>query len=714
MSITFFSELSTTFNINLSDQQKAAVTHGEGPCLLLAVPGGGKTTTLLSRTAYLIQDKGVPANRLLSITFSRASAKDMKARFEEIFRGMVPGKVSFSTIHSFAYGVVMNYMKSIGRHLTLIEGNKNPQFSKGRILRQIYKQVNNDFISEGDYELLTGDLSYVKNIMMAEGDLSHYKSEVSGFHKIYSFYEQYKHDHQLIDFDDMLTLCHRTLSREEKVLAYYQSRYDYIQVDEGQDTSRLQHEIIALLAKGHRNIFYVADDDQSIYGFRGASPGYLLNLKSLYHDATIIRMEQNYRSTGSIVATANLFIKANKKRYDKEIYTDNENGLPILIHDVTARQDQYSAVVTAVSSLKDYGQAAVLYRNNHSAVSMVHVLSKTDIPLKLKGLKRKFFDHWVVRDILTILAFAEDMDDLHSFKSFYYKLRGYYISKNMIEQIKGHYKGKSVFYQIISSCSLAPYQQTNIRQMEEDFRLLATRPMKEAIELLLTEMGYLEFLMDRTGGPTATFESYNMMIEVLKDLADSVEDLGGLRAAIGQLEARIKEASESTDPEALTLSTVHSAKGLEWTYVYMIDLINGIFPGKDVIDSGDQEGMEEERRLFYVGMTRAKRDLVLYKVSNNMVSGFVEEVEGILNPKRKKQIKAKESQQSDHKVNYSQTTVTEQFQPMAPGTEIVHKVYGEGIVKACTSDKVVLNFHDGEKVLNYGFCMARGLLMRRD
>ena len=712
MSEQFFNELSTTYNIDLSQDQQAAVRHKDGPCLLLAVPGGGKTTTLLSRTAYLIKEKDVPAERLLTITFSRASANDMKARFQHLFKGTVAGKVSFSTIHSFAYGVVMSYMRNQGRQLTLIEGQQNPKLSKGRILRQLYKQVNNDFISEGDFELLTGDLSYVKNIMMAQEDIPGYRSEIRNFHKIMNLYENYKEEHHLIDFDDMLTSSYRILKTDEKVRIYYQKRYDYIQVDEAQDTSRLQHGIIALLAASHKNVLYVADDDQAIYGFRGASPTYLLNLRSVYPQARIISMEQNYRSTGAIVELTNKFIKTNTKRYDKAIKTHKPNGLPVLIHQVAARPEQYQKVVQAIENLEDHGQAAVLYRNNHSAVSMVHALGETGIPFKLKGLRRKYFDHWVIRDIMTILDFAEHTEDLQSFKSFYYKLRGYYVSKSMTEQIKGYNRDRSVFYQIIHDCNLAPYQMTNVRNMEEDFRILAAKPIHEAIEYLLTTMGYLEFLMDTTNGPTATFESYNMMIEVMKDLAKTADSLHGLEMAMKAMEARIKEASENTDPKALTLSTVHSAKGLEWTYVHMIDLISGIFPNKDVIDSNDLEGMEEERRLFYVGMTRAKEDLTIYKVNNNMVSEFVKEVEDILNPSKKKNTTGNlHKSQAGHQVNYRQTAFGESHEPMMPGAEIVHKVYGKGVVKTCSGDKIVLVFPDGEKVLNFNFCMNKGLLM---
>lgn len=713
MSENFFSELSVTYNINLSQQQQQAVRHVDGPCLLLAVPGGGKTTTLLSRTAYLIKEHGMKPERLLSITFSRASANDMKSRFKYLFKGTIGESVTFSTIHSFAYGVVMSYMRSQNHQVTLIEGNIEAGVSKGQILRSIYHKINHDYISEGDFELLTGDLSYVKNVMMKDVDLQRFHSDIRNFVEIHQTYEAYKKQKGYIDFDDMLVVCHEVLASDEQVRAFYQNRYEHIQIDEAQDTSRLQHAIIAILADKHQNIFYVADDDQSIYGFRGATPSYLLNLKAVYPKAKVIRMEHNYRSTKAIVDTSCRFIRKNRQRYDKNIHTENQQGLPILIHDVAVRQEQYGEVMNQLEGFYDYGEAAVLYRNNHSAVSMIHALSKTAIPFRLKGLKRRFFDHWVVTDILTMLHFAYAVDDLHAFKSFYYKLRGYYISKQMIQQVEGRFKDMPVFGQLIRSNNLAPYQKDNIRELRDDFGKVASLPVHEAIEYLLTQMGYLEFLMDRTGGPTATFESYNMMLEVLKDLARNADTLLDLKVAVDDMEQLIKKASANCDPNALTLSTIHSAKGLEWTKVFMIDLINGIFPNKDVMDANDLSAMEEERRLFYVGMTRAKSDLVLYRVTGSTPSILVEEVVGILNPKDKKKTVSKKRQ------NYTKKPVAtydiksrniSSHEPLAPGTAITHRVYGDGVVKACGDNKILLVFADGEKKLNYGFCMDQGLI----
>ncbi len=718
MSEAFFDTLASTYNINLSEAQRQAVVHVDGPCLLLAVPGGGKTTTLLSRVAYLVSHEGIPPERLLSITFSRASANDMKERFRDIFGDSIQEKIIFSTIHSFAYRVVMSYMKSSDSMLTLIEGNNDPRHSKGRILRQIYTQINHDYISEGDYELLTGDLSYVKNVMMDTQDIRRFSSEIRQFYEIYQAYEAYKQKHHYMDFDDMLTKCHGILSKEPKVLQHYQRRYDYIQVDEAQDTSRLQHAIIELIAKSHQNIFYVADDDQSIYGFRGATPAYLLNIQAIYKGAVIIRMEQNYRSTKAIVEGVNRFIKKNKKRYDKNIQTNNPQGLPILIHQVERRQDQYPEIVTRLEEMDDYSDVAILYRNNHSAVSMIHSLGKTSVPFKLKGLKRRFFDHWVVTDIMNMLGFVDDTSDLHTFKTFYYKLRGYYISKQMVESIDGHYKQMSVFQQILRSSHLAGYQGEKIQMLEEDFRHLTTLKIYDAIEYLMTQMGYLEFLLDRTGDSSATFDSYNMMIEILKDLAKSSNTFSDLQDAVVALERQVQEAAENTSQNAITLSTVHSAKGLEWSRVFMIDLISGIFPNKDIIDSNDQDAMEEERRLFYVGMTRAKQDLVLFEVNKGMTSPFVEEMSVILQPGKSKK-KTKQSDPSKGKERRTpllfsgfKKTGNINFDPMEPGTAVSHKVYGKGIVKACDHKRITLVFDEGEKKLNYNFCMNQGLIQK--
>lgn len=630
MSNPFFDELNVTYKINLNESQKQAVTKTEGPCLLLAVPGSGKTTTLLCRLVYMIKEKNIAPGEVLSITFSRASAKDMKKRYAALFKGAVAGEVKFSTIHSFAYGVVMNYNKRARDNWQLIEGKEEGGWQKGKMLSSIYYKVNHEYLSDADYEQLCNDLSYVKNTMKSREQLEVYHAGIDNFIQIYEHYEKLKKDNRLMDFDDMLIHCYKILYHQPQILNDYQAKYKYIQLDEAQDTSLLQHEIIALLAKEHQNVFYVADDDQSIYGFRGAKPAFLFTMNQVYKDLQIIRMEHNYRSTEAIVALSDVFIRTNKARYDKRIRTDNPRGLSVAMIPVSNRREQYTYLIKTLSEQKKDKTVGLIYRNNFSAVRMVSSLEKAGIAYNLQGHKKKYFEHFVIQDLLTMMDFAYYPMSVDRFRGFYYKLKGYYISKGMLDNSYMGYDTDTVFERIVDNNDLPVYQQNNVYRMRDDFtRLKLLKPL-DAIEYILTEMGYLDFLLDRCGGMNQTFDNYARMMDALKDLAEEVNNVDGLRQAISDLELVMEQAARKKVDTGIVLTTAHSSKGLEWDLVYLFDLIDGIFPSKNTKENKKADVLEEERRLFYVAMTRAKESLTLFEHKNAVPSLFVEEVKALL------------------------------------------------------------------------------------
>lgn len=630
MNSNFFDELSMTYNINLNESQKQAVVRTDGPCLLLAVPGSGKTTTLLCRMVYMINEQSVDPRTILSITFSRASANDMKKRFKELFKNSMAGEVRFATIHSFAYGVVMNYNKRARDKWQLIEGGEEGQWQKGKMLSSLYYKINHEYLSDSDYEQLCNDLSYVKNTMKNREQLEAYRSPVENFIQIYEQYERMKKDNRLMDFDDMLIHCYKILLNQPQILAHYQSQYKYIQLDEAQDTSLLQHEIISLLAKEHQNVFYVADDDQSIYGFRGAKPSYLFMMDKVYKDLSIIRMEQNYRSTKAIVALSDVFIRTNRARYDKRIVTDNPRGRSVEVIPVSDRKAQYQHIFTRIEEKESAETVGLIYRNNFSAVRLVRKLERMGLSYNLQGHKKKYFEHFVIQDLLNMMDFAYYPMSIDRFRGFYYKLKGYYISKQMIDNSYMGYDTDSVFERLVDNNDLPVYQQNNVYRLRDDFERVKIMKPLDAIEYILTEMGYLDFLMDRCGGLTQSFDNYSRMIDALKDLAEDAETVDGLREAIHTLEMVMERASQNQKDTGIVLTTAHSSKGLEWDSVYLIDLIDGIFPSRNTKEKGRSEDLEEERRLFYVAMTRARKELTLYEHKNAVPSLFLDEVKALL------------------------------------------------------------------------------------
>lgn len=684
MDSQFFQLLKKKHHIDLNPQQQAAVLHKNGPSLILAVPGGGKTTTLLARTAYLILEQNVNPRHILSITFSRASANDMKNRFKTIFSGQLEA-VTFSTIHSFSYRVIMSYYKERGVQLRLIEGGNAGKWSKPILLRNLFLKYNKEYSSENDLDTLMNDISYVKNSMYNEEELKTYKSTIDSFLDIYLEYEKIKKENYCIDFDDMLVQCYQILNTQKELLKAYQKRFRYVQVDEAQDTSILQHKIIYLLVKEHQNVFYVADDDQSIYGFRAACPSYLLDMEKHYAKAVIYRMEQNYRSTKSIVTLCNQFIKKNTKRYDKNIFTENLIGDPIRIIEVESKYMQMKYIIDEIKAC-EYGEIAVLYRNNQSAIMMAKTFAEKRIPFYLREFKNRFFTHWVVKDILSILDFAINPRSLVDFSKFYYRLKGYYISKQMIDYCSQS-EEETVFDSLKVNNSLTEYQQKNIEKLERNFRILSEKIPTVGIDYLLDVMGYREFLMDRASQSDATYDIYMDMVTILKSLGHDSKNLDELRESIKSLEKIMKEASKNEDANAVTLTTIHSSKGLEWDQVYLIDLQEGVFPNRDVMkmaDNNELEGLEEERRLFYVAMTRAKNHLNVLKIKGINVSLFTSEVESIMYPEK-------------------------EIEPYKKGANILHQQFGVGVVKSCDKKQIVISFDDKERVLSFEYCLKEGL-----
>lgn len=593
--------------MELSLNQEKAINHINGPALVLAVPGAGKTTVILHRTINLISNHHINPDKILSITFSKASAMDMKNRFEKMYPEFNRTKINFSTIHSFCYGLVREYayMKRIG--YKLIEEEKNT-FNKYNLLKKIYLEINKEYITEEKLETLISSISYIKNIMISPDDyISNNKIEIDNFLRIYNIYENYKRKHNLLDFDDMLTISLEILNSNRYLLEKYRDKYSYIQLDEGQDTSKIQMEIIKLLASPKNNLFIVADDDQSIYGFRGAYPQGLFDFKKDYPKGKFFYMEHNFRSTKNIVSLSNKFIKKNKTRYNKNIITDNDYLEPINIIKVKTIDEQYKYLLKELQE-KGIKNTAILFRNNLSSVGLIEILERNKLPFKIRDTKLRFFNHWVVNELLSLMKFAEDTSQMELFESLYYKIKGY-ISKKQINYAKTLDANASVFDRIMEYPGINEFYKKNLRELKLNFKRVTRLKPKEAIRYIESTLEYGEYLKENSKKYGMTYDSLKMYIFYLELIAESTSSLSEFIGRLNHLQ--YLSLNSNTNNEFVTLSTIHSAKGLEFDRVYMVDLIEGEFPtlGQDSLE--DIEVMEEERRLFYVGMTRAKNHLTL-------------------------------------------------------------------------------------------------------
>ena len=620
--------------MNLSKEQQKAINHINGPALVLAVPGAGKTTVLIHRTGNLILNYGISPENILSITFSRASAMDMKSRFNKVYGDISNIPVHFSTIHSFSFGLIREYAYRNRISYTLIEDGKK-ELNKYNILKRIYYSINKDYINDEKLENLINSIGYIKNMQISpEKFVKKFDANIKNFVDIYKAYEEYKKNHNLIDFDDMLTIALEILNKDSYLLNKYRNRYKYIQVDEGQDTSKIQIEIIKILSSPKNNLFIVADDDQSIYGFRGAYPKGLLDFNSTYKNSKVYYMEENYRSSKNIVSICNKFIKQNTLRYDKNISTKNQFIEPVNIIKVNNLVEQYEFLINELKRKENYQDSAILYRNNISAIGLIEYLERNNIPFYMKDMKINFFNHWIIGDLFAFFSLANDVRDIYSFERIYYKMKGF-ISKKQLYYIKTMNSNSSVFDRLLNLPGLNEFYRKNILDLKLCFKKLSKMKPYDGIAFIEKELEYKDYLRESCIKLGSTLDSLETILYYLKIIASNVEDLKEFKGRLKYLE--YLSLQSKNNKSGITLSTIHSAKGLEFEIVYIVDLVEGDFPNTTSIDEfnhGNIEILEEERRLFYVGMTRAKESLNLITISNKnnkkvQNSRFLSEIENL-------------------------------------------------------------------------------------
>ncbi len=600
--------LQERFQIELHQQQKEALDTIEGPVLLLAVPGAGKTTVTVARIANMIVNGGIAPGNILTITFSKAAALDMQHRYRMLFGDLGCEIPHFSTIHSLCFRILKSYCKlSGGEPPVLLEGQGSTK-SRSAILREIYSSVNGEFLSEDTEEELVSCLGLIKNSMMKQEDAALIDTDIQKLWMLYERYSAYKRENGLMDFDDMLSYACTALRKYPELLKQYRQRYPYLCVDEAQDTSKLQHEIIRLLAAPKNNLFMVGDEDQSIYGFRGAQPQNLMHFSEIYPNARILKMEENFRSTKSIVERAAVFISQNQNRYEKKMVTRAEQGEPISTPKLRDLNEQYQMVVeTCVSSC---GSVAVIYRNNFSAIPLLDILERNDVDFFIRDHKTSFRNHYVIGDILAFCDLSFDRTNLKAFTRIFHKTSAY-IRRNLLQTMNTAplLAGETWFDRILEH-SRDQSNTGRARYVAAMIESLKTMTPAKAIDTILGPIGYLDFL-EYTCGTSFSNQAHKLM--ALKNLALRVRSLEELLERIDEIDEIIAVHSERKDSH-LTLTTAHSAKGLEFDTVILLDAVEDIFPNHTAIEQekvGKGELMEEEARLFYVAVTRARKKLII-------------------------------------------------------------------------------------------------------
>lgn len=601
------------YNITLNKQQERALQAVEGSNLLLAVPGSGKTTVLVARLGHMIINKGIDPQNILAITFNKNAASEMKERFSAKFGEELGEKINFRTLNSLSLEIYKDFCRQSNHPIR----NHIKESEKRNLLSRIYKKYNHEIATESDIIELSTTITYIKNMMLSDEQIRKNEKEYPHIFDMYSSYVAELKRNNLMDYDDQMGFAYWVLKEKSEFTEQYIKKFKYICVDEAQDTSKIQHKIIRILAQNN-NIFMVGDEDQSIYGFRAAYPKALLNFRYDYINPYILRMERNYRSTSQIVDLAQTFISQNKGRYEKNMVAECGSGEDVCLKTVASRGEQYFHLLDVAKTVEK--ETAFLYRDNESAVVLVDLLLKNNIPFKLRKPEMNFFATRVVKDIVAYLSLSIDEYDVKSFEQICNKGIFYLKNKQKSYAIDSMTNNKfSVFDAIDEQMK---YVEKKYKHRGEFFRRfmqeIASLNTADAIELLYNQ-GYNNYIEEKHLDAGK--------IEVLKILAKQYPVISQFLIHIKELEEKLKQ---SFDEEAnLILSTIHSSKGLEYDSVYMVDVFDGRFPSsrpQKIRGSKDNaDAAQEERRLFYVGITRAKKNLFLFNIENKM-SAYIEEL----------------------------------------------------------------------------------------
>lgn len=737
-------EFETTFSVKLNQQQKEAVQSTKGPVLLLAVPGSGKTTVLVTRLGYMIYCKNIPPESILTVTYTVAATKDMSERFAVRFGEDMAKRLEFRTINGICARIIQYYGRRIGK--TPFELVKDEKATTGMLIR-ICQDHGMGYPTESDLKNVRTLITYIKNMMLNEEELQKLEEEsdirIAG---IYREYCRQMREQKLMDYDDQMLYAYNMLRKDPGVLAYFQNRYPYICVDEAQDTSKIQHAIIALLADGTGNLFMVGDEDQSIYGFRAAYPEALLSFEKKHPGAKVLLMEENFRSNAKIVEAADKFIQKNTLRHEKHMRAAREAGADIREISLKSRKAQYVYLMKAaqecttgmagMSGLEEHrGRAdasvtetAVLYRDNECAIPLIDLLERKNIPYRMRNADLSFFTHRTVLDVQNIIRFAMDPKDTELFMQIYYRLKLFFNKKDALRYAQiSQEKDMEVLDAALKYGNLEKYQEDNIRNLKRQMVRILNMPGDEAVNQILTYMGYQDYL--KKMGMNAN------KLETVKLIGSRVESPEKLLERLEELRTIIQEKVSDKDCPFI-LSTMHASKGLEYDTVYLLDVMDGILPEKVLANprtasKEELETYEEERRLFYVGVTRAKNQLNVF--TTNKPSKFCSELLGKRNLRENQQkeyagikkwgdyspagtygIKGNGMYHGYGTGHGSQKQPGKSYQELADalgeGMVVKHKKFGEGVVVDMEGEHIRIQFGDNVKNMDLKVLARLGML----
>ncbi len=661
-----------TFN----EGQEEAITHKQGPLMVLAGPGSGKTTVITYRVKWLIEQEGVHPSHILVITFTKAAADEMKKRFRQ-FDGMENAPVTFGTFHAIFF-MILRYAYRYTAGNIIRENVKRMYIKELTESLELEIEDENDFLSG-----IINEISYVKGEMIS---LSYYHSSNCSddiFARIYEGYEKRLRQENLIDFDDMLVFCYELLKERKDILELWQRKFQYILIDEFQDINKVQYEIVKLLTGKGERIFVVGDDDQSIYRFRGARPEIMLGFEKDYPDTRKVILNINYRCSKEIVDSAENLISHNEKRFPKHMKSVRQSGVPIIFRQLKDSTEECTDILRGIQFYQKKGiplkNMAVIFRTNTQPRLLLGRMMEYNIPFQMRDVIPNIFEHWIARNIIIYLQLAMGKRDRKLFLQIMNRPKRY-ISRNMLtdpqidfKKLKQQTFGKKWLFE-------------KIDKLEMDLYLLKKMEPYTAIQYIRNGIGYEEYIKEY-----AQFRRMNLgdLEEILNQIQESAREYHTFEEWFAYIETygeelqKQMEAGKMKEKEGVTLTTMHSSKGLEYDVVFIMDINEGVTPHKKAVKEAD---LEEERRLFYVALTRAKTYLFLYSV---------------------KELYQKETQISRYigELRYNE----EQFQK---GKRVRHKKIGEGTILSVKNGKIKIKFDKERKprLFSMKYLREQGLL----
>lgn len=606
--------------MNFNTSQESAILHKDGPMLVLAGPGSGKTAVITHRTYNLIKEYQIDPASILVITFTKAAALEMKERFFALAKeDKSYMHVTFGTFHAIFFSILK-------RAYHFDSTNILPEASKYDLMKQLIAKYQLEYRDESEYiGSLLAEISNIKNNRL---DLEHYYSKNCGeevFRKIYKDYQGYLEHNRFIDFDDMLLYTYELFAERKDILASWQKKFRYIMIDEYQDINLLQFEVIKMLAGERANLFVVGDDDQSIYGFRGSKPEMMFRFQEIYSNVQTVTLDVNYRSDANILMDALKCIRHNPKRFEKSQVAVKEAKYKVQYQSFLKEREQYKYIVSKIENHKALGRPlslfAVLYRTNAEPSLLAEMLTDKNISFTIRDGITNLYEHWIFKDLWTYLKLASGSrkrsDILHIMNR---PLR--YISRDSL------YAEEIDFVEWEKLFDEQPWIGERIEKLSRDILFLSTLRPNAAINYIMHEIGYEEYLTEYCNTHNADLAELQDIVNWIKESARPYRNQKDWEEHIRSYTENLRKQKDKRALDGVILTTLHGSKGMEFEHVIIMNVNEGKIPYKKALL---EEDLEEERRLFYVGMTRAKKHLEICYVEDEsnpelLRSRFIDEI----------------------------------------------------------------------------------------